>query len=128
MVSRTPYRPGRHNARGFLMIELIVAISILVLAVFPLALSFLGDQKLSRAYYHRALAMEIVDGEMEALAAGGWRSFSPGAHPYATRAVSATNLPPGQFMLTVKDDRVRLEWVPVRRNTGGGFVREVKVR
>jgi len=124
MVTQKQCRP---QARGALMIELLIAIAILMLAVLPLALSFLGEQKLARAYYHRAVAMEIVDGEMEALAAGYWRSFQPGVHGYSPRAESALQLPPGRFELTVAEGRLRLAWLPGRPGFGGPVTREVKI-
>lgn len=67
MVTRSSTRRTALARRGALMTELIVALSIVIFTIFPLALAFLNEQKLCRAYYYRALALEIVDGEME-----GW--------------------------------------------------------
>ena len=128
MVTHSSSRGRALMRRGALMTELVVAISIVVVALFPLALAFLNEQKLCRAYYYRALALEIVDGEMEVLAAGEWRAFETGVHAYQPLAPAATNLPPGRFELTVSDGAVRLVWQPGRRDTGGRVVREVKVR
>jgi hypothetical protein len=118
---------SRRRAResGLLTAELLVSISILMLAIFPLALGFVKEQRLCRAYYQRALAMEIVDGEMEVLAAGEWRAMASGTRTFTPRAASAANLPPGRFQVTVSDHRVRLEWLPARRNQGGPVMREV---
>jgi hypothetical protein len=121
-------RTGRHAQQGMLMTELVMAMAIFVIAVLPLACSFAQEQKLLRAYYHRAVAMEIVDGEIEALAAGEWRSFNEGAHEYAVRANSVTNLPPGKFLLTVSGKRIRLEWLPEGRGRGGKVIREAIVK
>lgn len=109
------------------MIELLAAISLLVAALLPLAYSLASEKKLARSQYQRAVAMEIVDGEFEALLAGEWRAFTPGAHPYQVRAAAATNLPPGQFVLTLGDNRLRLEWKPAVRNQGGTVLREVRL-
>ncbi len=127
MVIRIPGAGQYRKERASLTIELLIAVTILVLAVFPLALSFLGEQKLARSYYYRAVAIEIVDGEMEALVAGGWRGFQPGVHAYAPRAESAVQLHPGRFELTVASDRLRLAWLPAKRDLGGAVIREVKV-
>lgn len=127
MVTGSPHRRRRLARRGVLMTELVVAISIVVLAIFPLALAFLNEQKLCRAYYYRALALEIVDGEMEVLAAGEWRAFPAGAQTYEPLAAVVTNLPPGRFELTVSAPTVRLAWLPARPDVGGQVVREVKV-
>jgi hypothetical protein len=107
--------------------ELVIAISIVALTVLPLALGFLNEQKLCRAYYYRALALEIVDGEMEVLAAGEWRAFQAGTHPFQPLAAAVTNLPPGRFELTISNQVIRLAWLPARRDVGGKVVREVSV-
>jgi hypothetical protein len=104
--------------------ELVVAMAILVVAMIPLAFSFLQEQKLCRAYYYRAVAAQVVDGEMEALLAGEWRAFPVGTQPYQARAEAVKNLPPGRFTLSRTGARLRLEWTPEKRNQGGPVVRE----
>jgi hypothetical protein len=125
MVIPSPSRWHQAGQRGVLTTELLVSIGLIMLAIFPLALGFVKEQRLCRAYYQRALAMEIVDGEIEVLAAGEWRAFAPGPQPYTPRAASVTNLPPGRFQLTVLDRRLRLEWRPAKRGQGGPVLREV---
>jgi len=97
--------------------------------VLPLAYSISAERTYARAVYQHAVAMEIVDGEMEVLAAGEWRSFAPGQHEYPIHAIAATNLPPGRFLLTVGTDKVRLEWQPSAKKYGGAVVlREAKIK
>lgn len=110
-----------------MLIELMFALAVLGLVMLPIAYSFSHEQKLCRAYYHRAAAMEIVDGEMEVLVAGEWRKFKGGTHAYTPRAETAKNLPPGKFALTVGHGRVTLEWIPERKGEGGVVRREVRV-
>jgi hypothetical protein len=93
-----------------------------------LSFAFLEEQKLARAYYNQAIAMEIVDGEMEVLAAGEWRVFKPGSQDYQVRAEAAKNLPPGRFVLTIQEPRVKLEWRPEQEGKGGAVRREVTVK
>jgi len=121
-------RPKSSRRQGALATEAIVALGILVLVLMPIALTFLQESKALRAYYFKAVAMEIIDGEMEALAAGEWRVLSPGTQSYAVRAASATNLPPGEFILTLTNTLARLEWIPKNRGVGGAVVREVRLR
>ena len=109
------------------MAEVAVGITILVAVLLPLSLSMLKDQKLCRAYYYRAVAMEIVDGEMEILAAGEWRAFPTGAQPYPVRAEAAKNLPPGRFTLTRQEKLFRLEWVPAKPLGIGTVRREWRI-
>ena len=113
--------------RGALGIELLVAVAILLSALLPLAYSLASEKRFARASYQHAVAMEIVDGEMEALAAGEWRAFSPGVHEYAVHAGAATNLPPGKFLLTIEPNKVRLEWQPAGKPRAA-VVREVRLK
>ena len=118
----------RQNERGSLMIELVVAMAIALTVILPLGYSFIRELRLCHVYYQRAAAMEIVDGEMEVLAAGEWRSFLEGTQPYEVHAKSAVNLPAGRFELTIFGRRLRLEWRPEERRYGGPIVREAMGR
>ncbi len=116
--------PSGRNRCGALMTELLVAMALLAAALLPLAYSFASERRLARAQYQRAVAMEIVDGELETLIAGEWRAFPTGTHEYLVRARAATNLPPGRFLLTIENDKVRLTWSPAVKQHGGAVVRE----
>jgi len=122
MVNRT------HSERGSLMIELVVAMAITFTVIVPLGYSFIRELSLCHVYYQRAVAMEIVDGEMEVLAAGEWRSFVDGTQPYEVHANSAVNLPPGRFALTIFGRQLRLEWKPNEVRYGAPIVREATGR
>ncbi len=111
-------------ASGFLNLELIIAIAILAAVMLPLGGAWYHEKKLLRVYYRDAIAMEILDGEMEVLAAGEWRSFPEGRHELKPTALAATNLPPGHFILTREAKHVRLEWLPER---GRKMRREIKL-
>lgn len=112
---------------GFLMVEFLVALALVGAVLLPFAYSFAAERRIALASYQRAVAMEIVDGEMEAMVAGEWKAFPVGAQNYTPRAAALKNLPPGRFTLTVGGDRVRLEWQPAGRDQGGRMVREVRV-
>ncbi|MHB8523168.1 MAG: type IV pilus modification PilV family protein [Limisphaerales bacterium] len=108
--------------------ELIVAMAILVIAVLPLGYSFVRDARFLRASYQRAVAMEIVDGEMEILVAGEWRALPEGTQPYVIQADAAANLPPGRFEVTRAGRRLRLEWASAEKRGIGTVVREVTLK
>lgn len=110
------------------MLELTVAMAILTIAMLPLAFSFQQEEKLLRSSYQRAVAMELVDGEMEILLAGEWRSFQQGTQDYLFRGASVTNLPPGKATLTITGKHVRLDWLPAKKTSGGEVVREADVK
>ena len=127
-VTMPNVRRGRGGARqresGALSTECVLALGMLAVAVIPLLFAFMQEAAYSRACYYRAAAMEIVDGEMEILAAGEWKAFAPGQHDYPVKASSATNLPPGRFKLSVEAHRLRLEWRPTGSRTNNTVARE----
>ncbi len=98
------------------------------MAIMPLAFSFVREQQLLRAEYSRAVAVEIVDGEMEILAAGGWRDFPDGSQVYTVHARAAAGLPPGRFQLTRTGKHLRLEWKSDEPRGIGIVAREITVR
>ena len=110
---------------GALMIEFLVAMALVMGALLPLAYSFAKEKRLARALYQRAIPMEIVDGEIEVLAAGSWKELTNGVSVFSVRALAATNLPPGRFLLTRADKRLKLEWRPEVKQHGGAVVREI---
>ena len=107
------------------MIEFLVAMALVLGALLPLAYSLAKEKRLALAMYQRAVAMEIVDGELEVLAGGGSKAFTNGVFEIPVRAAAATNLPPGRFVLTRADRKLRLEWLPAVQQHGGRVVREV---
>jgi hypothetical protein len=127
-TERKPSVSSRARERGALQADLLVAMAILAVAMLPLSAGFFAEQKVLRSHYWRAVAMEIVDGEMEVLVAGEWRARPEGAHPYPVKAGAARNLPPGKFMLTRTGKTLRLEWTPERGGSGGVVVREAVAR
>ena len=121
-----------HNPRlrqaGSLMAEMVMAIALLMAVLVPVAYSFDSEKRAARATYNHAIAMEIVDGEMEVLLAGEWRAFMPGTHPYPVKAAALTNLPPGNFTLTLTTNKIRLEWKPSMTRRGGLVTREAVLK
>jgi hypothetical protein len=102
--------------------------SILAGVLLPLAYSFVSERRTARGSYQRAVAMEIVDGEMETLLAGEWRAFTPGVHDYHVHAGAATNLPPGRFILSIQPEKLRLRWQPALKDHGGPVTREAMLK
>ncbi len=122
MVIRAKSTASRRG--GWMIAECIVALGILIAVMIPISFSFVAEHRACRGSYYHAVAMELVDGEMEILRAGEWRQFPLGTRPFATTSAAAKNLPPGLFMLTVEERRVRLEWQPGAKDQGGKVTRE----
>jgi hypothetical protein len=116
-------KPNLHE-RGMAMVEMLVAMGILIFVMIPISLSFIGERREFGVYYHRAIALEVVDGEMEILRAGEWRAFKEGTQSYNVQSSAVTNLPPGRFVLTRQDRHLRLQWLPAAKNQGGIVTRE----
>lgn len=110
-----------------LLAELVIAMAVLAIAFLPLSYAAGATAKRFRASYERAVAAEIVDGEMEILAAGEWRAFPEGPQPYTVHAKAAANLPQGQFQFTRAGNHLRLQWSSTEKRGIGVVVREVTV-
>jgi hypothetical protein len=116
--------PNRVRAGGWMVLECVVALGILITVMVPISFSFMSEHRACQGSYYRAVAMELVDGEMEILRAGEWRQFPRGAQPYSIHSAAAGNLPPGRFLLTVEEHLIRLEWQPAGKDQGGKVTRE----
>lgn len=107
-----------------MMTEAVVSLAIIMVAIMPLVYSFFQEQRVLRTSYQKALAMELIDGEMEILLAGEWRAFHEGTQPYVLRGAAVTNLPKGQAQLTIKGQKLRLAWTQANGRTATQVVRE----
>ncbi len=119
--------PGRRT-RGFLEVDMVIGLAILTLAIVPLGYSFARERQVLKMEYARSVANEIVDGEMEILAAGAGRDLPDGAQTYSVHAASAAQLPPGHFQLTKAGNYLRLEWKFDGKHGLGVIVRETTLR
>jgi hypothetical protein len=115
------------SREGVLEMDMAMAMLILAVAILPLAFSFAKERDVLRVDYSRAVADQIVDGEMEILAAGDWKNFPDGANVYTVHTRAAANLPAGHFELTKINRHLRLEWLPDRRLGIGIVMRETTI-
>ena len=115
-------------AGGYLMMDLVVGLAILTLAVLPLGYSFVQERQMLRAGYYRSVVNEIVDGEMEILAAGVGKSFPDGPQNYPVRSAAAAKLPPGHFQLVKTGNHLLLEWHPDQKCGVNAIVRETTLK
>jgi hypothetical protein len=122
---RTPSGRTRGD-RAIVLVEAIVAVGMLSMLIVAFAALAGSEARLSRELYFRAVAMQIVDGEMETLVAGERRAWPAGRHEYPVDAEAVKSLPPGRFVLTVAPKTLRLEWRP--EGAGSPVAREVTLR
>jgi hypothetical protein len=117
-------RETRQARRGFLQVDLAVALAILSIAILPLGYTFVRERELLKIEYQRSVANEIVDGEMEILAAGAGRNFPDGSQMYPVQSRAAAALPPGHFELIKAGNHLRLAWMPDARWGLGAVIRK----
>jgi len=121
-------RPPRAGTGGFLAVDLVVGLAILTLAIVPLGYSFGRERQVLKMEYARCVANEIVDGEMEILAAGDWKNFPDGSQNYPVQAKALASLPPVHFQLTKTGRHLHLEWSSNEKHGIGTIVRETTVQ
>lgn len=125
---RRKHQPGPGRQRGFLEIDMMVGMAILALAVVPVGFSLVRERQVLKLDYHRCVADEIVDGEMEILAAGAARNLPDGTQNYAVHAAAAGKLPPGHFELAKTGSHLRLAWIPDLPCGVGPIIRETNMK
>ena len=121
-------RSSSGNRRGALIVELVVAMAMFLIAFVPLGVLAAREARLARSLYFRAVAGEILDGELEVLLAGGWKSVAPGTNELRVRAEATNSLPPGRFELVFAPPQLTVSWRATRPHTGADTVRRGEVR
>ena len=116
------------NRLAFLQLDVAVAITVLALVFIPLSVSSSGDLDLARRHYFEAVALQLIDGEMDVLLAGERRKYTPGEHQIKPVGEAVQNLPEGEFVLTVHDQKLTLAWVPTKRAKWGRVERVVDLK
>ena len=116
------------NRLAFLQLDVAVAITVLALVFIPLSISSSGDLDLARRHYFEAVALQLIDGEMDVLLAGERRKYTTGEHRITPVGEAVQNLPEGEFVLTVHDQKLTLAWVPTKRAKWGRVERVVELK
>ena len=116
------------NRLAFLQLDVAVAITFLALVFIPLSISSSGDLDLARRHYFEAVALQLIDGEMDVLLAGERRKYTTGEHRITPVGEAVQNLPEGEFVLTVHDQKLTLAWVPTKRAKWGRVERVVELK
>jgi hypothetical protein len=118
----------RRRQRGILQLDLIAGLAILTLAVVPLGYSFARERQMLKIEYHRSVINELVDGEIEILAAGAAKNLPDGPQNLAVQSLAATKLPAGHFQLTKTGNHLRLEWLPDEKCGVSAVFRETTLK
>ena len=116
------------RCRAILQMDVAIALSLLALVFIPLSVSSSGDLDLARRHYFEAVALQLIDGEMDVLLAGERRKYTTGEHRIKPVGEAVQNLPEGEFVLTVHDQKLTLAWVPTKRAKWGRVERVVELK
>jgi hypothetical protein len=119
---------GKRSERGILMMDLMVGLAILTLAIVPLGYSFVRERQMLKIEYQRSVIVELVDGEMEILAAGAAGSLPEGVQNLPVESRAAEKLPAGQFQLTKTGNQLKLEWLPEEKCGLSAVIREATLK
>jgi len=121
-------RPTTRLAKrlAFLQLDVAIALTVLALVFIPLSVSSSGGLDLARRHYFEAVALQLIDGEMDVLLAGERRKYTTGEHRITPVGEAVQNLPEGEFVLTVHDQKLTLAWVPTKRAKWGRVERVVE--
>ena len=114
--------------RAFLQLDVAIALTVLALVFIPLSVSSSGGLDLARRHYFEAVALQLIDGEMDVLLAGERRKYTTGEHRIKPVGDAVQNLPEGEFVLTVHDQKLTLAWVPTKRAKWGRVERVVELK
>ena len=123
-------RPTTRLAKRLAFLQLDVAIALMVLALvfIPLSVSSSGGLDLARRHYFEAVALQLIDGEMDVLLAGERRKYTTGEHRIKPVGESVQNLPAGEFVLSVQDEKLTLAWMPKKLAKWGRVERVVQLK
>ena len=116
------------NRLAFLQLDVAVAITVLALVFIPLSVSSSGDLDLARRQYFEAVALQLIDGEIDVLLAGERRKYTPGEHQIKPVGEAVQNLPEGEFVLSVQDEKLTLAWMPKNLAKWGRVERVVQLK
>ena len=123
-------RPTTRLAKrlAFLQLDVAIALTVLALVFIPLSVSSSGGLDLARRHYFEAVALQLIDGEMDVLLAGERQKYTTGEHRIKPVGDAVQNLPEGKFVLTVQDEKLTMAWVPTKRAKWGRVERVVQLK
>jgi len=123
------FRTGkvRRQQRAFASMDLFLAMAVFLFGFFSVAYLSTREMRLARAYYYDSIALSLVDGELEVLAAGEWRSLPEGPSRYRSQAATMHSLPPGELRVTRTPTQIQLEWIPAAKGNGRHITRAFSI-
>ena len=125
----SPSSGGKSRRRnGFLQFDLVMGLAILIIAVIPVGYSFARERQALLTETRRCVINELVDGEIEILAAGAAKNLPDGPQALSVQSRSVTSLPPGHFQLAKSGNHLSLTWLPDGKCGLGAITREATLK
>ena len=106
----------------------MLAVSILMLLFIPFGVTSSGKLDLARRQHFEAVALQMIDGELDVLLAGERQKYPLGEHKITPPGEAVKTLPVGEFILIVKEKQLFLAWVPEKEAKWGRVEREVTLK
>ena len=121
-------RPRSMRCLAFIQLDIALAIVILGLIFIPLSVTSSAKLDLARRHHFKAVALNLIDGEIDVLLAGEIKKYKPGESLITPPGEAVGSLPKGEFILTLNDKIFKLEWVPEKSTKWGRVQREVNLK
>ena len=113
---------------AFIQLDIAVAIVILGLIFIPLSVTSSAKLDLARRHHFEAVALNLIDGEIDVLLAGEIKKYKLGKSLITPPGEAVGSLPKGEFILTLNEKTIKLEWVPKKLTKWGRIQREVNLK
>ena len=98
---KTHLIPSRaRRTAAHIQADLVTALGLIALTVLPLGYGYLHHRQVVRNATTRAVVLELVDSEMEILAAGEHRAFQPGGAFSTASSAAPPHSPPMEVEIT----------------------------
>ena len=126
MILRPTPRAAKRLA--FVQLDVALAVSILLLVFIPFSVTSSSKLDLARRQHFKAVALQMIDGELDVLMAGERQKYIPGEHKITPPGEAVKTQPVGEFILTVQENPRTIAWVPEKEAKWGRVEREVTLK
>ncbi len=117
----------RHN---FMIYEIMIAITVLSIALIPLAYNIKAEMQMLSALYYRSVAEQVLDGHIKFLALGEYKKYTEGQQKYIINNKAFNQLPKGNITLEISKTeensiKIILQWETIKKHGIGKIYKEI---
>ena len=114
--------PSRRKV-GAIHLEAILALALTAAVLLPISGIVVSQRRIASDLTRHLTMIELVDGEMELIAAGDWVRYPEGTHSVPLPSPEGFVPPVGELTLVRQGREFSLAWRPANRWIGGGIER-----